>query len=180
MKREYHLIADFGADVIVNHHQHCFSGCEVYNGKPIFYGLGNFFFDRASKRNSKWNQGLLLRLELTNGKIDYRLIPYTQCNEEAVIEIREYETVKQEIESLNSIIADDSLLEQEFGKMVAAAKPLYPFLPFGNKVIRSLYFRGWLKNIISKKNIALIENHVSCETHREVLLNYFEKQKHNE
>ena len=65
MKRDYHLIADFGADVIVNHQQHCYSGYEIYNGKPIFYGLGNFYFDNPCKRNDKWNEGLLLQMEIS-------------------------------------------------------------------------------------------------------------------
>ena len=45
MKETYHFFVDAGADIIINHHQHCFSGYEIYNGKPIFYGLGNFCYD---------------------------------------------------------------------------------------------------------------------------------------
>lgn len=35
---------DFGADVVIGHHQHSIRGCEWYNGRPIFYGLGHFTF----------------------------------------------------------------------------------------------------------------------------------------
>ena len=45
MHETYRFFVDAGADAVVNHHHHCFSGSEVYNGKPIFYGLGNFCFD---------------------------------------------------------------------------------------------------------------------------------------
>jgi len=44
MKRWYRHFVDLGADAVVNHHQHCINGYEVYKGKPIFYGLGNFYF----------------------------------------------------------------------------------------------------------------------------------------
>jgi hypothetical protein len=44
--REAHRIIDAGADMIVGHHAHCLQGYEVYRGKPIFYGLGNFFCSR--------------------------------------------------------------------------------------------------------------------------------------
>lgn len=47
---------------MVNHHQHCFSGYEIYNNKYIFYGLGNFCFDNPVKRNSIWNEGYMLSL----------------------------------------------------------------------------------------------------------------------
>lgn len=37
-----HRIIDEGADVIVGHGPHLLRGLEMYNGKPIFYSLGNF------------------------------------------------------------------------------------------------------------------------------------------
>ena len=37
-------LIDVGADLIVGCHAHCFLGYEKYNGKSIFYGLGNFIF----------------------------------------------------------------------------------------------------------------------------------------
>lgn len=40
--REY---IDAGADVIIGGHSHCLQGMEYYNGKPILYSLGNFWFD---------------------------------------------------------------------------------------------------------------------------------------
>jgi poly-gamma-glutamate synthesis protein (capsule biosynthesis protein) len=33
---------DAGADVVVGHHAHILHGVEVYRGRPIFHGLGNF------------------------------------------------------------------------------------------------------------------------------------------
>jgi poly-gamma-glutamate synthesis protein (capsule biosynthesis protein) len=33
---------DCGADVVVGHHAHILRGIEVYRGKPVFHGLGNF------------------------------------------------------------------------------------------------------------------------------------------
>jgi poly-gamma-glutamate synthesis protein (capsule biosynthesis protein) len=33
---------DCGADVVVGHHAHILRGIEIYRGKPVFHGLGNF------------------------------------------------------------------------------------------------------------------------------------------
>lgn len=33
---------DAGAEIVLGHHHHRLKGVEVYNGKPIFHGLGNF------------------------------------------------------------------------------------------------------------------------------------------
>ena len=176
MKREYKMLLDFGADVIVNHHQHCFSGYEIYKGKPIFYGLGNFFFDRPKCRNEKWNYGFMVELNIEKEKISFSMIPYEQCNDDIVIKIWEYESFKQQIEKLNYVIADDRLIDEEYKKLVASAKMLAPFIPFGNRVLRSLYYRNILPNFMSKKNMSLIENYVSCETHRELLLEFLKNR----
>ena len=33
---------DCGADIVVGHHAHILRGIELYRGKPVFHGLGNF------------------------------------------------------------------------------------------------------------------------------------------
>jgi hypothetical protein len=39
-----HRAIDNGADAFVGHGPHVLRGIEIYNGKPIFYGLGEFFY----------------------------------------------------------------------------------------------------------------------------------------
>jgi hypothetical protein len=34
-----------GADIVLGHHHHFMRGIEIFDGKPIFYGLGHFVFD---------------------------------------------------------------------------------------------------------------------------------------
>lgn len=180
MRRDYHLIADYGADAIVNHHQHCFSGYEIYKGKPIFYGLGNFFFDRNSQRNDRWNYGFLLKLDIKKESIGFELLPYEQCNHEPDVRLLKYKDVELQIEEMNSIIANDDQLERQYDLLIKKARPLYPFIPFGGKLLRSLYYRGLLPRFISRKKMALIENAISCETHRDILLNYLNNDIQNE
>jgi poly-gamma-glutamate synthesis protein (capsule biosynthesis protein) len=40
-----HAAIDAGADVFIAHGPQTIKGIEIYKGKPIFYGLGNFVFD---------------------------------------------------------------------------------------------------------------------------------------
>ncbi len=40
-----HLIINAGADAIIGHHPHVVQTIENYNGKYIFYSIGNFIFD---------------------------------------------------------------------------------------------------------------------------------------
>ena len=39
---------DAGADVIIGAHSHCLQGMEYYDGKPIIYSLGNYWFNEKT------------------------------------------------------------------------------------------------------------------------------------
>jgi poly-gamma-glutamate capsule biosynthesis protein CapA/YwtB (metallophosphatase superfamily) len=64
-----HAVIDAGADIVVGHGPHLLRGLEFYQGKPIFYSLGNFIFqyetierfaadDYATmKRDLSWTPG---------------------------------------------------------------------------------------------------------------------------
>lgn len=43
-----HAAIDAGADVVLNHGPHYLKGIEIYQGKPIFYSLGNFIFQNET------------------------------------------------------------------------------------------------------------------------------------
>lgn len=61
---------DAGADVVIGCHPHVMQGIEFYNGKPIAYSLGNYWFN-ASKRES----GLLKLYLNPDGTTDVQLLP---------------------------------------------------------------------------------------------------------
>lgn len=48
-----HSIIDSGAEMIIGHHPHCVQPFEIYNGKKIYYSLGNFYFSSKRKEFNK-------------------------------------------------------------------------------------------------------------------------------
>jgi len=54
-----HRMIDTGADIIIGHHPHVVQGMEIYNGKPIFYSLGNFIFDQYFSPDTQEGLGVL-------------------------------------------------------------------------------------------------------------------------
>ena len=48
-----HAAIDAGADLVLGHHQHAYQGVELYKGKIICHGLGNFIFDSHRSHFSK-------------------------------------------------------------------------------------------------------------------------------
>jgi poly-gamma-glutamate capsule biosynthesis protein CapA/YwtB (metallophosphatase superfamily) len=46
-----HTVIDNGADVFVAHGVHTLRGVEIYKGKPIFYGVSNFFYHEDASQD---------------------------------------------------------------------------------------------------------------------------------
>lgn len=177
MKETYRFFIDAGADAIVNHHQHCYSGYEIYHNKPIFYGLGNFCFDRPERQNGIWNEGYMVRITFQKNKEPSIILsPYIQCNEQPCVTMMKDTSLKnfnKNIIKLNQIIVDDKKLRSEFDKMVKikfnSFVPL--FSPFRSRLAMGLVRRGILPSLISKRKSLIICNRISCESHRDILLN---------
>ncbi len=60
---------DAGADAVIGAHPHVLQGIEYYNGKPIFYSLGNFIFANRSYET------MMLKLALSGDEVKASVIP---------------------------------------------------------------------------------------------------------
>lgn len=165
----YRFFIDAGADAVINHHQHCFSGYEEYKGKPIFYGLGNFLFDHKSYRNGIWNEGYMVELSLNKGKgIGYNIIPYVQCQEFVGVHVLSNSSIYNErLKTINETIADSKILERRYNEWVKSSErySLAIFTPYNNRYLLGLYKKGFLPSFISKKKLLQIYNSIFCESH---------------
>jgi poly-gamma-glutamate capsule biosynthesis protein CapA/YwtB (metallophosphatase superfamily) len=70
------VMIDAGADLIVGSHPHYVQAVTEYNGKYIFYSLGNFVFDGPGP-NAGWYQGILAQVNLVK---DAQGVQITQVN----------------------------------------------------------------------------------------------------
>ena len=66
-----------GADVVVGAHTHCLQGVGYYKGKPIFYSLGNYWFNEKTLYTT-----LLLLTIRKNGSVEARMLPCLQSGRE--------------------------------------------------------------------------------------------------
>jgi poly-gamma-glutamate capsule biosynthesis protein CapA/YwtB (metallophosphatase superfamily) len=178
-KKLYRYIIDLGADVVISHHTHAFSGYEIYNSKLIFYGLGNFVYDWPGKTNTQWNKGYVVRLHISD-KTEFELIPLKQGNEKpGVFHLNEIETeaFHKEINRLNLIIADDRLLNAEFEKYCSSVFPMYDSFiePYFGKYISALRKRALFPKIMGRRKRLLLLNITRCESHRDVLIRMLKK-----
>ena len=62
-----HKALDAGASLVVSSHPHTIQGMEVYNGKPIFYAIGNFIYDQMFSVDTR--QGYVLDLTFRGNEV---------------------------------------------------------------------------------------------------------------
>lgn len=175
MKKLYRFFVEAGADAVVNHHQHCYSGYEIYKGKPIIYGIGNFCFDHPKRRGCIWNEGYMVVLDITDADIQHELIPYIQCDEQPSVELmggQKLQDFGQAVQSISNTISDDEQLHQindEFIKRRSSAL-MSPFTPYSNEYVQLAAGRHYIPLLISKKKLAKMLGVIQCESHRDILV----------
>ena len=177
MQQCYRFFVDAGADAVVNHHQHCYCGYEVYHAKPIFYGLGNFFFPWNNVKSAKWTTGYAVALTLDDGGTDFRLIPYRQCVDEpgwSLMDQQQAAEFEADIERLNAVVADPEALKTAHQQYMEREKGLNKALltPYATYVGEALCEKGWLPNYYPRKKLVTLLNRITCESHRERLIHY--------
>ncbi|MBQ3045003.1 MAG: CapA family protein [Clostridia bacterium] len=105
--REY---IDAGVDAVIGGHTHCLQGMEFYNGKPIVYSVGNFWF------NSKSLDSCVITLRIDKElKTEAFIVPLEQkgCETRLLTEDSERRALFDRVESYEPqgvSIADDGLI----------------------------------------------------------------------
>lgn len=179
MKKTYKWFIDLGVDAVINHHQHCYSGFEIYNNRPIVYGIGNFCFDRRGNKHSKWDEGYLAELDLDNGNVKLNCIPYVQCRDDYSVRFlsdEQYAVFENRLTTMNSVIADDELLEKRYNSFMdlEMRNKKVCLAPYNHRFFQYACRKGLIPSFISKKRKLFVLDHVRCESLRDVFLYYLE------
>ena len=163
----YRHFIELGASAVIAMHTHCPQGYEYYQGCPIIYSMGNFFFPSERERPT-WKVGYMTRLELTAEKAAVELIPYTfGFDHHTPMEGAQKEKFLAYIEELSAPIGNPAELRKLFD---------------GWCMIAGLKYAGYLSFPIDSEPAqrARLKNSFSCEAHNELIGNtvkiYFENR----
>ena len=172
MLETYRYFIDAGADAVVNHHQHCFSGYEVYNGRPIIYGIGNFCFDKPNYFAGLWEYGYLAYLHFSD-TISFDIIPYEQCKKIPGVElIEDRHDFEKRLKKLNAIIANEKMLIEQTAYFYKQSEDFLRLAlePYNGRLFSKLFLMGCLPRLMTKKKLMKIQNLLTCESHRDKML----------
>ena len=190
MVEQYRFYAEQGASLIAGHHSHCVSGYEIYQGVPIFYGLGNFLFD-ANTQFEGWYEGMVLNVQLKpDKKVSFSLHPYSQCRKGLKVELlegTEKARLEQTISQINSILADPEKTRQSFNEFIARQQASVLSMFSTSYFINNRYFRSAIRKsglerfFLRRSQLKSVLNYFRCESHKEisnkVLMDYIYKNK---
>jgi hypothetical protein len=185
MKRVLRFIVDCGADGVIAHHTHCFSGIENYKGAPIVYGTGNFYFESDNSEPITFYEGYVVELDIDFDKVILSVHPIfverlnssnsiLRClsdDEQGIFDSR--------IAILNEVIQDDKSLLLNFRRHVDQSNRSYlvNFEPYNSRIFMHLYFLKLVPKYMTarkkKQILALIQNGF----HKEALLIVFQAIK---
>ena len=184
MVDQYRFFAEEGASIVVGHHSHCISGYEIYNGVPIFYGLGNFLFDSATDFKG-WYEGVFLNIIIDKrNEISWNLYPYQQCKNKIKVELADKnikKKIEDEILAMNDIIADTQKLKLKYNDLVKKQEKFFLSMFSTAYVLNFSYFRSAIRKLrlehifIRKEQLKLILNSTRCESLKEITFDVVEK-----
>lgn len=97
-----HAAIDAGADMVVGHGPHYLLPVEVYKGKPVFYGMGNFSFHTGhyGRKHGDW-VGIMARIDMEDRTIRRVGLSFVRHNERNETLLR---TPQDEPEALRDLV----------------------------------------------------------------------------
>jgi len=177
-QKRYRFYAEQGVSAVIAHHTHCIGGYEIWNGVPIFYSLGNFFFPVCRKMSDFWYEGVALLLRVTKVSITFEMLPYQQCkNNIMTINRNCSEDIFKKINDISRDLKDQEILFQHWKQYVEQRQYyLARISGFGSYKIAILCKLGLLHYFCKPSQLNMILQVARCEAHREVtrdlLLNF--------
>jgi poly-gamma-glutamate synthesis protein (capsule biosynthesis protein) len=109
-----HAAIDAGADIVLGHGPHFSLPVEMYKGKPVFYGLGNFSFHtgHGGRKHGDW-VGMIARIALEERRIAKVSLQFVRHNEQN-------ETLLRAVSDEPEMLAKISERSARFGARLAA------------------------------------------------------------
>ena len=164
IKDRYRDFIDYGADAVIASHPHCPQGWEMYKGRPVFYSLGNFFFNSKKDYSYRvtnrphWYEGMCVVLNIDASSIDIRII-HTKNIDNVSLIVDHSQERSDHLKKLCSYLEN----EKEYGKYMHSLSDMnetefrniekFVILRYANK-----YLPGFIKKKLAGKmnNIELI------------------------
>jgi hypothetical protein len=100
-----HAAIDSGADIVMGHGPHFPLAIEVYKGKPVFYGLGQFCFMRTNKRVHRGWVGMAAHIELVEKRLSRVAYALVRQADDTTISIQDVQRESEAVDRIERLSA---------------------------------------------------------------------------
>lgn len=175
----YRHFIDMGADAVIGGHPHVPQPWETYKNKPIVYSLGNFCFDRESKK-SLWSIGLLANLTFDDYEVNLQIHPLHFDSNSRTVEIINDANINSILDESNKLFSNESAYVEAVNNHCLSMQSYYDMLleMSGYSKLSIKHCLGYIKRKLLGKVPTTDNSHfincVRCETHRWVLSRIYE------
>lgn len=157
----YRHFVDLGAGAVIAMHTHCPQGNEYYNGSPIIYSMGNFYFPWKARQLESWYYGYMTVLDVKDGKVGYEIIPYTfDKSYHRLLKGEERDRFMKYIEHISAPLSDAKAIRKYFSAWCVK-------MGIGNLLPSLKYDDEMLK--VGAEAIKRFKNLLGCEAHNELM-----------
>ena len=184
----YRDFVDMGAAAVIAMHTHCPQGYEIYEGAPIVYSMGNFFFpkpglettlklppERLAQYLPTWSYGYMSLLDVTKDGIKLETVPYKFDDvSHTVLSGDELSHFNAYLAHITAPIADEKKIRTLFDSWCMIAGLGYNAqISYMNTVdkFRLEMIDDFKEN--RTRPMTCIKNVFSCEAHNELITNTF-------
>lgn len=166
---------DLGADAVIASHPHVPQGWEEYQGRPIFYSLGNFLFEKPDGIYPPfWNNSLTVALELSSAAIKYQVTPLIFDPHKHIVEIDRSNEIELHIAEINEVLKSHKRYRDSIHKKMIDLSDNYDYMlnvgKYSNIGFNLSYLKSIARYLLGKKRDSIHHlNLYRCETHRWVM-----------
>ena len=184
----YRDFIDWGADGVIGSHPHCPQGWEDYKGKPIFYSLGNFFFNSKEDTSYRawnrphWYEGMCVEMTLSDGHVYYRVVN-TRNTDNVSLAVDNDICRNEQNAELSSYLADDSkyfAYLKSWCRDLSKKKeiPIVDGIFHMNKISAKRFMKNLVKMLLKKNNTIdfSLFTLLKDDTRKNVLLRYLREE----
>ena len=168
-RERYRSLIDLGSSAVIAHHPHIVQGYEEYNGKPIFYSLGNFFFPKDTKKKEFWYHSLAVNLQFTKDRIAYNFKPLVFDNQ--TIKIDESDYSRDYMKRISIVLKDEKQYISYVNRECVKLRSFYDYMFYASGYFPLNLPRLWKRFLylpyrLKKKKPTHLLNNLRCESHR--------------
>lgn len=167
-----HKFIEKGADAVICQHSHCIGCEEVFKGKTILYGQGNFIFDHS--KSEFWKTSLLVKLKIDKDKIQMNYYPIVK-NDECIrlANTEEHQRIIDQFEMRSDEIKNPSFVEMKYNEFAISMLPNYIDTFLGRKklykILAKLLGKNFYFKYYNRRTLLAIQNYMECEAHHELI-----------